>query len=345
MAGLKRFYFEVIGGERNGLGAGLFKCVLWVLSGFYLCASLLHKKAGLRRRIDLGTPVISVGNITWGGTGKTPLVDLIVQRWRTQGKTCAVLMRGYGADEDALLRAKHPGVHVLSGAARAQNARDFLRHATTDLFILDDGFQHWPLDRQCDIVTINCVDPFPGGGALIPRGALREPLAALGRADLVVLTHSDLVSSEEKRAVRLRVAEYVPVEKICEARVVPSTLFRASQPDVTIDVQTCCERRVLLFAGVGTPESFRRTIAQCGMHICDFVRFPDHHFFDQRDWDTIRTRASEHKADMIITTEKDYMRSKDTRDETIDFYVVAIKMEITDNHDAFIRRLDRLLVD
>jgi tetraacyldisaccharide 4'-kinase len=345
MSGLKRFYLDTISGKKKGLRAFFFKGLLCLLSRVYYCGSILHKRAGLRNRIRLGTPVVSVGNITWGGTGKTPLVDLIIALWQAKGKECAVLMRGYGADEDALLRAKHPQTPILSGSDRCKSAREFLRDKTTDLFILDDGFQHWRLARDCDIVTINCVDPWPGSGALIPRGALREPLSALARADLVVLTGSDLILAAEKEALRRRIEDYVRPARICEARVVPRSFFRASAPAESLAVSVLRDHTALLFAGVGTPESFRRTITHCGIHVCECVSFPDHHVFQDRDWEYIAARAREYEADVIITTEKDHIRANNTFSTKLDPYVLQIKMEITDNNDAFIRRLDGLLVD
>jgi len=279
-----------------------------------------------------------VGNITWGGTGKTPLVGLILDFLKKQNKQCAVLMRGYGDDENTLLEKNHPSVNVISGSDRYHNALKFLENNPADIFVLDDGFQHWRLARDCDIVTINCFNSW-AGNALIPRGALREPLKALGRAHMVVLTHCDLVSSDRLSAIKGVIERYVPKKDIFEARYVPHYFFRLRTPDVEIPVDEFQNKNAILFAGIGTPGTFRKTIEQLGIKVNEYLVYSDHHAYTQNDCLSIQNVYATHKADIIVTTEKDFMRSSKSVLAELDPYVLKIKMEITKNHDAFISRL------
>jgi len=344
MSKIRQFYFNVITRKKKGSVAAVLRGILCVLSMLYYCGNCVNKYIGLVRRKKLSCPVISVGNITWGGTGKTPLVDLILDLCKTHNKKCAVLLRGYGNDEDALLRKNHPTVHVLSGADRYYNAVQFLENESTDLFILDDGFQHWRLARDCDVVTINSIDPWIGN-ALIPRGALREPFSALKRADMVVLTNCNLVDPAKKAEIRRIIEYYAAPADIFEACYVPQGFFRVRDPEMHIPLVDLQGKSAVLFAGIGTPEAFRKTIEKFGIVVSDFIQYPDHHAYTRDDFANINKMISVKNPDVIITTEKDYMRDSKLMTTHIDSYVLKIKMELIDNYDAFVNRLARSFIN
>ena len=195
---MRRYFYNIITGKsRVGFGS-LLKPLLVLLSFLFFVvvkARYFFYKIGILRSVKLKKPVISVGNITWGGTGKTPLSEALLHRFLQKGKGIALLTRGYGKDEERVIFQNLPGVDILSGKRRLFNALQAQENIDLDLFLMDDGFQHLCIRRDADIVTINATDPV-GNGFLIPAGILREPLNSLKRADIVIITKSDLVDKE-----------------------------------------------------------------------------------------------------------------------------------------------------
>src|SRR3989344_3685960 len=192
---MRKYFYSLMTDRIHTPVAKAIQGVLWLFSilyGVVVRALVLIYKFRLAPSCRLGKPVISIGNITLGGVGKTPLVECVVRFLKDKGLEPVVLIRGYGADkqvgsdEAKLLEESLPGIPVLVGANRVKNARDFLTRNAADVFVLDDGFQHWRLRRDLDIVAINATNPF-GNRHLLPRGILREPLSALRRADIFVL--------------------------------------------------------------------------------------------------------------------------------------------------------------
>lgn len=205
---MKRFIYLVATDQIKGGAVLAVKPMLWVLSRIYLALIVLRKifyKIGIFRCHRLSVPVISVGNLTMGGVGKTPLVEFIAQTLKKKEIRPVILMRGYmqgdtsgrsqNSDEATMLRSILADIPVLIGADRVKNAKEFIKKNKADVFLLDDGFQHWRLSRDIDIVAIDTTDPW-GNGDVLPRGILREPRTALGRADIFVLTKTDLAAKQ-----------------------------------------------------------------------------------------------------------------------------------------------------
>lgn len=240
------------------------------LSFLYAFAARCRARRWRGRARPLSRPVLSVGNLTFGGTGKTPFVIHACEELLRRGLRPAVLSRGYrsrgpaGNDEAMLLRERLPEVPHLQNPDRQAAGRTL--EGTVDCFVLDDGFQHLPLRRDVDIVLIDATDPF-GGGYCPPAGRLREPLSALDRATLVVITRADLVShdslGETMREVRARTRAPVATGR-----------FRTS----------CAEdlrgREVVLACGIGNPRAFRLTLQAAGARVAGERRFPDHHAYE-----------------------------------------------------------------
>jgi tetraacyldisaccharide 4'-kinase len=258
-------------------------------------------------------PVISVGNLTLGGTGKTPLVAWVCRRLIDLGRRPAVVSRGYAArpgersDEAAELAILLPGVpHVadrdrVAGAAAAAAAG-------ADVVVLDDGFQHRRLRRNLDIVAIDATDPF-GCDRLFPRGLLREPLRGLTRAAAVVLTRAGGLPPADRENIRRRVAAArpgLPPVVWLETEHRPAGLRFAGGRTEPLDAVR--GRPVAAFCGIGNPAAFRRTLAEAGAVIAGFRSFADHHAYSAADLASLAAWAEEAAADIVVTTLKDLVR-------------------------------------
>lgn len=263
---------------------------------------------GVRR---LPRPVVSVGNITTGGTGKTPVVRWLCERLRKAGERPAVLMRGYGArngergDEQAMLEGllnqggSSPAVIVRAEADRyAGGVAVLAARADVSVFVMDDGFQHRRLGRDFDLVLLDASEPF-GFGRVLPRGLLREPLGGLRRADAVLVTRADQGDVE---AIVRRVREFnavAPVLRCMHAHVG----FRSSE-DVRHRADALSGMRVFLFAGIGNPAGFGRQYPRHAGHLW----FGDHWDYGREDLERIQAEAKRAGAEVIVTTEKDWVK-------------------------------------
>ena len=276
---------------------------------------------------DAAAPVISVGNLTVGGAGKTPVTLAIATRLAARGRRVAVLSRGYGAtrtdprlvadgervllsadeggDEPVLLARRLPGVLVLCGPRRAELAAlATSRHGATAL-LLDDGFQHRALARDLDVVVLDAANPF-GNRHLLPAGPNREPRAALGRAGLVWLSRVD--QAEPERLERLRVLAFRHTGRgPVESRHAPLDLLDATLTR-SRGLAAARGKRVLLLSGLARPDAFRRTVEGLGAEVVAERRHPDHHRFTATDLEAARRAADASRADLILTTEKDAVR-------------------------------------
>lgn len=297
---------------RAGLWAAPLRAVLRVIEAPY--AAII---AARNRRYDAGrgvirvdAPVVSVGNLTVGGTGKTPLVVEIVRRLERLGRNPAVVARGYRAgrdganDEQRLIERECPGIAYVAGADRVAAAQRAIGAKRADTIVLDDGFQHRRLARDLDIVLIDATCPF-GYGHLLPRGLLREPVTALRRAGLIVLTRTDLAATQElQRIDRVLTAQAPDVPVIrCHHRVTGLT-------DLAGDAVTDSPAgaRVLLFAAIGNPAAFRATALSLGARVVSHRWFPDHYRYCAGDVDDLLRLAREAEADMLLTTAKDAVK-------------------------------------
>lgn len=260
---------------------------------FLYGAALVARHALEPRPVHPGIPVICIGNVTTGGTGKTPMTAWTVARLRDLGRRPAILTRGYGGDEPALLRLACPGTPVVEEGNRVEGARR-ARLEGADALVLDDGFQHTALARDLDIVLVDATDPW-GGGHLLPWGLLREPPQALGRARAVVLTRSDQVPPSALDALRAEVRALAPRAILAEAVHAPE------------GGETLQGLRLFGVCGIGNPEAFRRTLAGLGT-VAGFRAFRDHHPFDAGDVDAVNRAAADAGAQAVVCTEKDAVK-------------------------------------
>ncbi|HEY3225440.1 MAG TPA: tetraacyldisaccharide 4'-kinase [Planctomycetota bacterium] len=301
---------DVIEGRRQGAAALLARGVLSLASVGYGVLHALHRSVynmGLARRVILPVPVISVGNITVGGTGKTPLVEWVARKLARRRLRVAVLARGYGRrldggdDEDLLGDAEH--IRRYADPDRVASARRALAEFHPDALVLDDGFQHYRLHRDLDLVAVDATNPF-GYGRLLPRGLLRDRPTALRRAQMIVLTRTDQVTPAELEDLRSKIARLSldrPVAETVHRPVAVRTLSdnRTWGPDWVRG------RRLYAFCGIGNPESFRRTVEAAGAQVVKFRAYPDHHVYRPAEARRLEVEAQEFLAGALITTEKD----------------------------------------
>ena len=319
------------------------------------------KNQGLKKRKRLPRTVISIGNLTVGGTGKTPAVIALAQEAKRRGHQPCILTRGYKgkaagpcviskgggpllgieeAGDEALLMARElKNIPVIKGDNRYEAGMFALEAPIPDpsLFILDDGFQHWILDRDVDILLIDRANPF-GNRKLLPSGILREPLTEMGRADMIVITKtsSHVADSPEREDSLIReIRKYNRDAPLYVSSHVPVCLRTTSGEDLPLEVIS--GKTVFGFCGKGNPDSFKRTLAAIGAQVRGFIAFRDHHPYGERDVRRIFNMAQECAADWIVTTEKDIMRLKDfpPRDDLLS---VRIEFKITEDfYDTVLR--------
>jgi tetraacyldisaccharide 4'-kinase len=288
-----------------------------------------------------GARVISVGNITWGGTGKTPLVAALARHAADMGKKVAVLTRGYGKDEVEELKAALPGVPIVVGRDRIKSAREAVEKHGAEILILDDGFQHIRLHRDLDIVNINATLPF-GPGGLIPLGTLREPLENLSRADIFVLTKSD-IGSKNLHWIRQRLGQLKANAVIFEAVHKPVGMkdLKSGGP---LQLSELRGKRLATITGIGDPYSFEKTVEKLGAQILLAARFDDHHAYSAGELKEFVKRCAELQVREIVTTQKDFYRLEPILRANgasglgdVRFMVLQMEFQVNEEED-FIRR-------
>jgi len=266
---------------------------------------------GIKAAHDLGKPVISVGNITAGGTGKTPTVRWLAEQLLEAGHRPAVLMRGYKSaggisDEREILAKELPGVPIVANPDRVAGAAQALQaDPQTTLFILDDGMQHRRVKRDVNLVLILAAEPF-GFGHLLPRGLLREPLAGLSRADAFLLTHSGEVDASRIEEITQTIRSHNSDAPIFRSdHLIPS--LRAVDGSTT-DLESVRGKRIYAFCGIGSPASFFANLKKAGIDAAQSRAFPDHYAYSGQEWQDIQDAARAANADILITTEKDWVK-------------------------------------
>jgi len=278
---------------------------------------------GWLRSQSLDIPVISVGNISFGGTGKTPMVVALVRDFVRLGRRPAVLTRGYGrrerdldvvvgpepkqrveevGDEPLEMAGLLPGVPVVVEADRVRGGREAQRLGA-DVVVLDDGFQHRRLRRDLDLVLLDAGDPW-GGGRLPPIGRLREPLGALRRASAVVVTKVPADWRPVVARIEAELGRIAPGIPVLAARLQPS---RVRLPEGWREPEILAGRRVFAFAGLGRPEGFAASLVEAGAEVAAKMWFPDHHFYSPGELDEI-VRGARAVDAVPITTVKDAVK-------------------------------------
>lgn len=314
------YWRELASGSRTELPDTLVLLLLRPLSWLYALALLLRAwlyQTGIYKTQRLPKPVVSIGNITVGGTGKTPATAYIARLLLARGCRVAALSRGYGGslegqtsvvsdgvaimlgaqecgDEPYLLAATVPGLMVVIGPDRYAAGRMAMQQLAPDVFLLDDGFQHLRLQRDLNIVLLDFSRPF-GNGLTLPAGILREPLSAMRRADLVIYTRAPQLTALPADSGTM------PACVSCHALVdlLPLTGGAA------VPFSACQEHKVLAFAGIADPEAFFAALRGAGLNLVGGLNFPDHVDYNKERCEELAAALRESGADYLVTTEKD----------------------------------------
>jgi tetraacyldisaccharide 4'-kinase len=285
------------------------KAVLYMASlvyGLALTVRALLYRYGIFESRFVPMKIISVGNITLGGTGKTPFVIYLVKLFKSEfAKDPAILIRGYGWDETAMLKSKLPDTPILAGENRVKSAYHAIKLYGSDTAILDDGFQHWELKRDLDIVLVDSRKPF-GNSFLFPRGVLREGNKALRRADIVVLTKVGSHDADAA-AVRREILAINPDIDFVEASHDPDCIYDIKKKE-PLEISTIRGKRAILLSSIADPGYFKDTAKSLGAEVVEHIEFPDHHNYSESDRAYITKRCEERSFDMILTTEKDAVK-------------------------------------
>ncbi|MCP5520516.1 MAG: tetraacyldisaccharide 4'-kinase [Verrucomicrobiales bacterium] len=363
--GLETFVLEVIFEQRRGSRAAFLRAVLFGGSKLFQLAVKLRRalyKSRMFRDYTLGVQVIAIGNLTVGGTGKTPVVEKFARELKDEGRNVAILSRGYrskppplrrrlwnrltfrsesspprvvsdgrsllldsetAGDEPFMLASNLKDVVVLVDKDRVKSGLYAIERFGCDTLLLDDGFQYWKLaGRRQDVVLIDRQQPF-GNGHLLPRGTLREPPSHLARASVFFITKSDGQTKE----LRARLARHNPGAPVIECVHHPLYLQDVFTGDRHV-LEMLEGKRVATISGIAQPESFEQSVVNLGAELAYTKRFADHHRFTQQELLNAINRGKKREVDFIVTTQKDAVRfpKLDRRDLPIYFMRVEIKI-------------------
>jgi tetraacyldisaccharide 4'-kinase len=303
---------EIVSGNRVDFKARCLLPVLRALAIIYTIVIVVRNLAydrGIFRVKKASLPVISVGNITAGGTGKTPVVIWLCRMLARRGIKTAVLSRGYkgvgdNADEPALIGKSCPGCEIVINANRyAASIEAAGKLPANGVLLLDDGFQHRRLCRDLDILTVDATCPF-GYGRLLPAGMLREPMSSLKRAGLAIITRCDIATEQQVNFALWRLVRINPELAIYKCGHKYSGIEMLNGESIPIDA--LAGKKCFMFCGIGNPEAFLECLISYNINVGGYEIYEDHHNYTRRDVDYLLTKAAD--CDIILTTEKDFVK-------------------------------------
>lgn len=330
-------------------------------------------KWGLARRFKLNCFVISLGNITVGGTGKTPTAKVLAHRIQEMGYKVAILNRGYRAkwkgdigivsdehrvfmtadeagDEAYLLAKSLPGVPVLIGTHRSVTGQYAVDNFGVDVVILDDGYQHWQLQRDLNILLIDSINLF-GNGYMLPRGTLREPLSHINRADVCLLTKVDQAAPRSIDYICHIVREYNKDAWILRSMHKPLGVYEigdlfGDHATTIMPLDTIAGKRVIAMSAIGNPASFEQTVNDIGAIVVESLRFPDHHDYTEQEVLDVITQAAEQGVEAIIITDKDavkFPQSIMNQERSLPIYIIDIEVAFCEEEEPVYTYLQKRL--
>lgn len=341
---MNKYLLSIMKGQRHDLIARSITCLLLPLSLIYafgvFCHRQYHRLNGVYKAPK---PVVSIGNITVGGSGKTPLVIWLARTLQDKGFKSIILIRGYMpkktkvSDEVDMINEQIPYIPVIAGADRSASIREAEDTLPTDLYICDDAFQHWPLHRDLNIVAIDAVNPF-GNGHLLPAGILREGLSSLKRADVFILTKTD--AAIDLRSLYSRLQKINPMALIMESRYKNACVI-----DV-FEARSMTENflkgiPVIGFCAIGDPLSFASSLKSSGALVTKLFNYMDHHVYTKDDIRRMVDYCRTKEVPVLVTTHKDAVKLLKFKDLFKGFRLVyiPIQIEITKGADEFIEKI------
>jgi len=308
---------------------------------YFIAIKIWDKYWSFKKPIKLKSYIISVGNITAGGTGKTSLVKYIAKKLISKNRSVAVVAKGYKrpdsqadiicsndyndwrecGDEPAMLARSIPNLKIYVGSDKTSSACK-AANDNYEYLIIDDGFQHRKLARDLNIVCVDSSDPL-GGKMLLPSGKLREPINALKRADCIIMFGRDY-----KNDLKLPIQKYIPVFKACKKVIgIKNTVG---------EIVEFANKKAFAFCGIGNPHSFQNSLEELELQITKVHRFGDHYVYDNFDIDSIISEFKNSGSDLIITTMKDYIKLENIWRGDYPLYYLDIEVEI-ENEEGFLK--------
>jgi len=347
-------YRPILSGQRSDPIAMAMRAGLRVLSWPYGAAVRLRNRRFDRgvNVHDCGVPVISVGNLTTGGTGKTPIVCYLARRLRERSLRVALVSRGYGrgdhdANDEAMeLHDRLPDVPHIQDPDRVEAARVAVEELDAEVILMDNGMQHRRLEREWNIVVIDATCPF-GYDYLLPRGLLREPITGLRRADLCMISRADAVSHDAVERIEQQIHHIAPDLPIVRCSHRPTGLLQYPQQMTPLEPED--RTPVAVVTAIGNPSAFEQTVLDCGMRVIDSQHLPDH---DPYEPETVRNlirwaQSLDSSVERIVCTHKDLVKLRTDRLGEKPLVAIQIELEILQGEDQIEKALDRIsqLVD
>ena len=344
-------YRNLISGKKTGITAASQRLLLSAASLCYAIPVAVRNffyKRGILKTHKVGAVVISIGNITTGGTGKTPLVIWLCDFLQKKNIEPSVLTRGYKTgrkgidiDEPAVILQNCPTTQVVVNPDRVAGAALAIEKFGSHVLIIDDGFQHRRLARDIDIVTIDAAEPF-GFNKLLPAGLLREPVKSIARADAVVITRSDQVQAERLAEIEKKILEIKADLAIARVIHKPVSIHTPGGREISID--EIKGKKIFAFCGIGNPGGFFDTIKNCGAEIKGSEIFDDHHHYTEEEIRQISRKAIECGAEFTLTTEKDWTKITNLNiDKKGNFAFIRIRIDFTDGLEKLTHLINKTL--
>ncbi|MDO8142018.1 MAG: tetraacyldisaccharide 4'-kinase [Candidatus Brocadiales bacterium] len=340
--------------------SGVIQKILYPFSkiyGFVVKTRIFFYKKGILKCVRLPVPVISVGNITAGGTGKTPVVEYIARYLQAKGKRVAILSRGYAArirqedsftdknvcnDEYLLFKENIPDIPNILNKDRVKGGLAAIKRFQAECLVLDDGFQHLRLARDLNIVIIDALNPF-GYEQVIPRGMLREPLGGIKRAGMIILSHVDQCSRDKIAIINNRLREITGNVPVVETVHKPICL-ESVKDTARLDINCLRGKRVFAFCAVGNPVSFRKSVENLGAELAGFRVFPDHHVYTLSELQELNAEAKSIKPDAIVITQKDRVKiGNNLRIWEFPLWTLKIEICIVSGGEIFENKINAVL--
>jgi tetraacyldisaccharide 4'-kinase len=342
-------YRKIIGGSGGGFGVRLLQAILKLASYLYAAViaarNVLYDK-DIFRSYRAPVPVISIGNITTGGTGKTPLTIWLCNKLAEKKLKVTVLTRGYKmdnqklSDEPAVITASCPAAKVVVNPDRIAGAVTAIREYRAQVLVMDDGFGHRRLRRNVDIITIDATCPF-GYGRLLPAGLLREPLIALRRAHAAILTRCDLVTKIDLAEIETELLAINP--NLAIAKTLHALVGAKTVNADNIGLGELADRRVFVFCGIGNPDAFLAQLKNLKVTIVTSRIYNDHYQYTSDDIIDIYEEAKYLNAEMILTTQKDWVKTVSFAPLEIPFAYLAVKLEFLAGEDTMVDIIEKTL--
>ena len=340
---------DLCSGRRAGPLASAFRGVTACCEPFvrwYVDRRNAAFDTGKRAVFHVPLPVISVGNLTVGGTGKSPFVAWLAEWFRARETPVTLISRGYGRrgsgpnDEARELALRLPDVPHLQNPDRVAAAQKAYADCEAQVLVLDDAFQHRRLARDLDIVLLDALDPF-GCEHLLPRGLLREPIAGLRRAQVVALSRADAVRPAEREAIRQRVAQLAPEADWLEVVHRPHELWSFGGERRSVDALRGLT--VAAFCGIGNPAGFRFTLERCGAKVIVLEEFPDHAPYHGEQLERLEAKVRRYSTpEAVICTGKDLVKIPRQTLAGLPLWGLGIALEIQEGEALLTRRLTEM---